>query len=103
MSRASFNRNGPRSGLSRNDSSISTFSGGDFFFPEPRSGDGFAREVDGDGGRRGAGEFVFGLNCSDLLEPDPFRPWFSSEIDILNAGVSGGVLTETNPGIATAR
>lgn len=67
MSRASFNRNGPRSGLSSEDSSMRGFSG-DFFLPEPRSGDGLAREVDGEGegGRLGAGEAVLGMLDSDL-------------------------------------
>lgn len=62
MSRASFKRNGPRSGLSRADSSTRGFSG-DFFLPELRSGDGLAREVDGDGegGLLGAGEADLGL------------------------------------------
>lgn len=94
MSRASFNRKGPRSGLSRADSSMSGFSG-DFFFPEVRSGDGLAREEEGEGegGRLGAGEAVLG---SELV-----RIWVvvSSGTEIRRGGVSGGVLTETRPGM----
>ena len=65
---------------------MTIFSGGDFFFPELRSGDGLASEVEGDGegGLRGAGELLFGLTGSDLSELAPTSPLDSSGTDILN-------------------
>lgn len=75
------------------------FSGGDFFLAEPRSGEGLAREVEGDGegGRRVAGELDFG---SDLTACDRIGVcgWSSGTV-IRSGGASGGVLTETSPGI----
>lgn len=105
VSRASLRRNGPRSGLSNDDSSITVCFSGDFFFPELRSGDGLAREVDGegDGGRRGTGEVSFGLMDSDRSVEGRIWWWLefaSSGTVMRSGGASGGVLTDTNPGMA---
>lgn len=100
MSRASFNKKGPRSGLSSEASSMTGFSG-DFFFPEVRSGEGLAREVEvegeGDGGRRGgAGEVVLDWDRSGVGR---ICELVSSGTVIRRGGASGGVLTDTKPGI----
>lgn len=83
---------------------MSGFSG-DFFLPELRSGDGLAREVDGEGegGRRGIGDVVLGFMGSDRSEL--VRIWwlFSSGTAIRSGGASGGVLTETRPGMVTTQ
>lgn len=78
--------------MSREDFSSTDFSGGDLFF---RSGEGLARDVDGEGeaGRRVAGELDIGLPDSDLLDSVRIGVW-----DPL-----GGVFTETKPGISSAK
>lgn len=99
VSRANLSRKGPRSGLSREDSLSRFFSGGDFFLAEPRSGEGLAREVEGEGegGRRVAGELDLG---SDLRVCDRIGVWGGSSGTVIRSGgASGGVLTETKPGI----
>lgn len=107
MSRASLRRNGPRSGLSRADSSkfISDFavSGvvGVFFLPpELRSGDGLIREVEGEGEgvRRGIGEYFLGVgfvvsDCSGVAR-------FGASVDPPTTDSrGGGVLFDTIPGM----
>lgn len=86
--------------MSSDDSSMTGFSG-DFFFPELRSGEGLALEVDGDGegGRRGTGEVVLGLIESDLLGVGRVGVGVSFGTVIRSGGASGGVLTETRPGM----
>lgn len=104
VSRASFKRNGPRSGLSSEDSSRrrGDFSG-DFFLPELRSGEGLAREVDGEGegGRRVRGDdAVLGFDGSDLSVVDRIGAGDGSDGTVIRSeGASGGVLTETRPGM----
>lgn len=82
---------------------MSGFSG-DFFLPELRSGEGLAREVDGDGegGRLGAGEVVLGLMDSDRSGVGRIWERLSSGTVIRSGGTSGGVLSETKPGMAMA-
>ena len=75
MSRASLRRNGPRSGLSREDSSMWVLSGVLFV--------GLERETEGDGD---------GVR----LEPPPFSVIAKR---IRNGVALGGVLSETRPGI----
>ncbi|KAL2470741.1 hypothetical protein Adt_38877 [Abeliophyllum distichum] len=77
------------------DSSRRLFSGGDFFLPALRSGEGLAREVDGEGGRRGAGELDFGLMGSDLVGSGLIEVCGSSGNAIRNGGASTGVFTDT--------
>lgn len=103
MSLANLSKKGPRSGLSSDDSLIRAFSGGDFFLAEPRSGEGLAREVEGegDGGRRVAGELDLG---SDLMVSGRIGVWGgSSGTAIRSGGASGGVLRDTKPGIFLGR
>jgi hypothetical protein len=95
VSRASFKRNGPRSGLSKEGSERRVFelgeSGGGFL--AERAGEGLDRDGEGDGGFLGVG--VLGC-CSDRVE-DSGR---ISGREMLSGGASGGVLTETRPGMA---
>lgn len=91
MSRASLRRKGPRSGLSREASERAGLGeSGSFFL---RSGEGLAREGEGDGGFFGRGEGVLWLVESDLC-----GVW-ASGTEIRRGGASGGVLTETKPGM----
>lgn len=93
MSRASLRRKGPRSGLSREASERAGLGeSGSFFL---RSGEGLAREGEGDGGFFGRGEGVLRLAESDLC-----GVWLSGT-EIRRGGASGGVLTDTKPGMVT--
>lgn len=91
MSRASLRRKGPRSGLSREASERAGLGESRSFFL--RSGEGLAREAEGDGGFLGRGEGVLRLAESDLC-----GVWLSGT-EIRRGGASGGVLTDTKPGM----
>lgn len=88
MSRASLRRKGPRSGLSREGSGSAS---GDFLARGALSGEGLARDVEGEGegGRRVAGE----LRIWGVASPGT---------EICSGGAFGGVLTETRPGMVVA-
>ena len=98
MSRAGLRRNGPRSGLSRAASECG-LSGGGFL------GENLDRDGDGEGGRLGSGEagleFETEFTGSDLRWVGVWAwAWVGvSGTEIRSGGVSGGVLTETRPGI----
>lgn len=98
MSRASLRRNGPRSGLSRAASEFG-LSGGGFL------GENLDRDGDGEGGRLGSGEagleFETEYTSSDLCWVGVWAwAWVGVPgTEIRSGGVSGGVLTETRPGI----
>lgn len=94
MSRASLRRNGPRSGLSSEASArIGSGEAGWGFLD--RVGEGLDREGDGDGGFLWWGEGVLEIGAgSDLWG------WgWGSGTEIRSGAESGGVLTETKPGI----
>lgn len=100
MSRANFSRNGPRSGLSSEASDKIWFGLSVWAFLDRRSGEGLDREAeaegDGEGSLLGSGDGVLGIPDSDLWA------WvgvWASETEIRSGGASGGVLTETKPGI----
>lgn len=96
MSRASLSRNGPRSGLSRAVSSMLMAGSGCFFLPELRSGEGLAREVEGEGD----GVLFFGIG--ELTREElPGRIWVSVVGGSERFG--GGVLADTMPGIFGGR
>lgn len=94
MSRASLRRKGPRSGLSSDESGRAGLgtelgdSGGGF------RGENLEREGEGEGGFLGRGEAGLGGVGSDL------GVWSGREMR--GGGASGGVLTETRPGMAAA-
>lgn len=92
MSRASLRRNGPRSGLSSEASArIGSGEAGWAFLD--RVGEGLDREGDGDGGFLGWGEGVLEIGVGSDL-------WgWGSGTEIRSGAESGGVLTETKPGI----
>ena len=80
--------------MSREDSERARFgeSGGGFFL---RSGDGFARDDgDGDGGFFGSGDGVL-----TVVESVDLCGVCASGSEILSGAESGGVLTETKPGM----
>lgn len=98
MSRASLRRNGPRSGLSREDSSrlIVDFCGSGFFLPELRSGEGLTREEEGEGeggARFGAGEE------GRIWVVDGGVVVVEGGVVVERESVGGGVFAETIPGI----
>ena len=94
MSRASLRRNGPRSGLSRA-ASESGLSGGGFL------GENLDRDGDGEGGRLGSGEA--GLEFETEFTGSDLRwvgVWAWAWVGVSGTEIrSGGVLTETRPGI----
>lgn len=90
MSRASFRRKGPRSGLSRDGSGLGE-SGGGFL------GENLEREGDGDGGFLGSG--VAGLEDGVAVSGRGVSIWELSGREIRGGSVSGGVLTDTRPGM----
>ena len=95
MSRASLRRNGPRSGLSSAESECG-LSGGGFL------GENLEREGEGEGGRLGRGEAGLELEITD----SDLWGWVwvgVSGTEIRSGGASGGVLTETKPGISKTR
>jgi hypothetical protein len=94
VSRASFSRNGPRSGLSSADPEFGFISGSGGGF----LGENLDLEGDGEGTRFGSGEGGLALPGSDLWD------WLCvgvSGTEILGDAISGGVLMETKPGIVT--
>lgn len=96
VSLANLRRNGPRSGLSSEASDKIGFGLSGWGFLERRSGDGLDREGEGEGGFLGSGDGVLEIPGSDLW--DWVWVWVSGT-EIRSGGASGGVLTETKPGI----
>jgi hypothetical protein len=100
VSRASLSRNGPRSGLSRDGSSLLGFgeSGGGFLVD--RTGEGLDRDGvvnDGEGGRLLGVDGCCGGAAATEEEDDAAGAGLGTEIR--SGGASTGVLTETRPGI----